>query len=482
MNKYKKINLTKLSLVLVSSVCISHVNAAEPVVWVEQVAGGEVRFYDWGYEGPDARLANDFSSVNGFNGASQIQHVVTTGPDGLTPDSPYTFLNDLEESYNFYDANADSQVNFYNWGYTTTAGSTFDNMQIDSDGDYLVKRNDMNFNYYGSFDYQQEVVEGSVAQVPGIEDYIYIPQDATYATNLGFQPYALSDATGWCGSVMSSNPGALEAMAGQVQFDFGFEAYFPWTDIGANGVKDPGEGAFQIVNDFSMRSYGSLEIDVSIPAPDGQGGISYTDLKFNADAVVNNTNPLADPTTLVDANGAPIMIDVPMVNMDGTPALDEFGNQRTMSLPKKEVGGAGVDENYFNEVSFMGGGVVPTGVWVKVTDVASAAAGTLTNEEIIEVLDSDDGAANTVWWSNSFAGYPFLLRADGVRIIDAFDFDLYSDLSGVPASGYDSFGNLINLEGKVIADLSAVPVPAAAWLFGSGLLGFLAVARRKKLA
>ena len=43
--------------------------AAEPVVWVEQVNGGEVRFYDWGYSGPDGRLANDFESINGFNGA-----------------------------------------------------------------------------------------------------------------------------------------------------------------------------------------------------------------------------------------------------------------------------------------------------------------------------------------------------------------------------------------------------------------------------
>ena len=33
---------------------------------------------------------------------------------------------------------------------------------------------------------------------------------------------------------------------------------------------------------------------------------------------------------------------------------------------------------------------------------------------------------------------------------------------------------------SVIADVSAVPVPAAVWLFGSGLLGLVGVARRKK--
>lgn len=48
----------------------------------------------------------------------------------------------------------DGHVNFFNWGYTTVAGSRFDNMQIDLDGDYLVKRSDMNFQLYDIFKYQ----------------------------------------------------------------------------------------------------------------------------------------------------------------------------------------------------------------------------------------------------------------------------------------------------------------------------------------
>lgn len=35
---------------------------------------------------------------------------------------------------------------------------------------------------------------------------------------------------------------------------------------------------------------------------------------------------------------------------------------------------------------------------------------------------------------------------------------------------------------SVTADVSAVPVPAAAWLFGSGLIGLVGMARRKKTA
>ena len=44
------------------------------------------------------------------------------------------------------------------------------------------------------------------------------------------------------------------------------------------------------------------------------------------------------------------------------------------------------------------------------------------------------------------------------------------------------FSNLAIDNVTVTADVNAVPVPAAVWLFGSGLLGLIGVARRKKVA
>ena len=419
---------------------------ATPAVWVTPIAGGEMRFYDWGYVGPGGRTANDFSSIGGFNGPSQIQHVVTTDPDHLTPDSSNNINVDLTDTSTFTNANMDGQVNFYRWGYTTVGGSVFSNMQIDSDGDYLVKRSDMHFAFYDTFDY----VDDTGVNPPEVFD-----------TNIDFQPYALSDAHGWCGSVTASNPNALEAMAGQVSFDFGFEAFLPWSPPG----NVPGTGSMQIVQNFQMRSYGSLEIDVST-ANGGSG-----DFLFQADAVVNNTNPQGDTT-----GGDPTLIEVPVLNMDGTPALDGNGDPRTMMVPQNEVGGSGADPDYYNKVSFMGGGIVPAGAWVRLADPSAP----ITDDNILEVLDADDGGANTVWHVNSFAGYPFLLRADGIRVLDAMDYSLYSDLSGVPQFAFDENGNMINVEGQIIGDLSAVPVPAAVWLFGSGMLGLLGFARRRK--
>ncbi len=49
------------------------------------------------------------------------------------------------------------------------------------------------------------------------------------------------------------------------------------------------------------------------------------------------------------------------------------------------------------------------------------------------------------------------------------------------ASGFGGVAYTVYLEGTIAA-ASAIPVPAAVWLFGSGLLGLVGVARRKKTA
>ena len=440
-------NNLRSALALAIAMAGGAAGSAQATIWTTPILGGEMRFDDWGYVhvAPDGtvRGANDFAPINGFNGAKQIQRVVTLGPDRITPDAPQTILEDFTTTEVYYDANMDSQVNFYQWGYTTVAGSTFSNMQIDADGDYLIKRDDMSFAFYGVFDYQY-------AGDPNV-DPTTLPlgvSDGVYNTNIAFQPYALSDAIGWCGSMMTSNPGSLEAMAGQVTFDFGFEAFFPPTTTDG-GPFTPGTGSMQIVKDFIMRSYGTLEIQVSTAA----GGVA--DLYYKADAVVNNTNPN----------------DVAAVAAD------------------LAAGTAPTDPNWYNKVSFMGGGIVPDGVWIETVDPTAPMA----NTNIVAVLDDtnvtdtdgdgvDDNNPNIIWWNNSFSGYPFLLRADGIRIITDLDYSLYNDLSNVPevnADGlivnYDENGNPV-----VVQDLSAVPIPAAVWLFGSGLLGLLGVVRRKR--
>ena len=117
---------------------------------------------------------------------------------------------------------------------------------------------------------------------------------------------------------------------------------------------------------------------------------------------------------------------------------------------------------------------------------------------------SDDGAGNVtldfsgwnVTW-NAIPSIPMGAGAwdgnpDGVAImtcgVDCGDGDTYSiAYSGrVPPGDPSGFGNVayrVSMSGTITAPpVSEVPVPAAVWLFGSGLVGLVGVARRKKAA
>lgn len=364
-----------------------------------------VVFNDWGYAGPTVNGytvgANDFQVGSGYDSTriGQIQTVVTQDPDWNTPDPSWN--SSLKPSLTnrvvaddgsgvMPDANMDTQVNFYKWGYTTVGGSTFNSMTIDKAGNYFVARNDMQFQFYDTFMYN----DGSTV--------------TDYDTAINFQPYAVSDARGWCGSVLQSNPNGLEYMAGQVTFDFAFDAYM--------GNSHPGVGvdyATQIVPDFVMRSYG----DYSITVNNGVDPI----MNYVGSAVVNNTNPL---TGLVDPS-------------------------------------------YQNQVSFLGGGVVPKGVWI-----FGEGAGVIVAEEqgVAGIEDGETRASDgATWHQNSFAGYGFLLRADGSRTLTFIAPDGHSDYVTTDPAAYES--------------LAAIPEPEtyAMMLAGIGLVGGVAW-RRKRAA
>lgn len=255
---------------------------------------GTITFNDHGYTGPTGVGANDFQVGAGFDASriGQIQTVVTKDPDWVTPDLPQRLLADgfdgaPTSTGTYTNANVDGQVNFFRWGYTTVGGSTFNNMQIDKAGNYHVAKNDMAFQMYDTYQYKT-----------GTDPV------QTRDTYINFQPYAISDARGWCGSVLTTGPAALERMAGQVAFDFAFDVYTD--DTG------PGTGArsIQVIPGFVMRSYGDYVVNVTT-----SGGAKQI---FKGSAVENNTNPLTGE----------------------------------------------LDPAWQNQVSFLGAGVIPQGAWV----------------------------------------------------------------------------------------------------------------------
>jgi len=360
---------------------------------------GTITLDDWGFIGPEGRTAEDFLPHNGFGngvlnpatfdaciadpascGIGQMQHVITTGPDGITQDVPHDILGDfLSPNGPYPQANVDSLTTFFLWGYTTVAGSTFNNMLIDFDGDYHVPQNDMTFQFYNPIEYQQVVPEGGTRIAGSVADGIY-------SNKLAFQPYALSDAEGWCGSVVASHPNAHEAMAGQVRFDVAFDVYFKNAD-----------GSYtywstEITRGFQMRSFGDIAIDLT-SSSDGSKQV------MSARAIVNNTDP--------NVPNQSVGVSTPV----GDPAI------------------------WHNRVSFMGADVIPGGLGegdcgILSDDWVAGLRGpnikkfsTLLPKTIADAASCT--AAGGSWQTAAFAGYSYILRADGMRVPDYFDENVY---------------------------------------------------------
>ena len=130
-----------------------------------------------------------------------------------------------------------------------------------------------------------------------------------------------------------------------------------------------------------------------------------------------------------------------------------------------------------------------------VSDIWEFFGGTGMDYLTSPMVDNGDGTVDmsgwTVTWngiaaipmggdSANFAGDTGLgaLVCGSCNVGDAFTLDYTAHVPLGDASGFGGVGYTLHLEGTV----APIPVPAAVWLFGSGLLGLVGVARRKKAA
>lgn len=156
----------------------------------------------------------------------------------------------------------------------------------------------------------------------------------------------------------------------------------------------PSFSSTQLVPDFVMRSYGGYELNVVT-----NGGVAQV---YSGSAVENNTNP---------ATGE-------------------------------------LDPAWQNDVSFLGAGVIPNGVWVLSDGTPN-----------IQIVDA--GTAGVAWRQNSCAGYAFLLRADGTRELTFINSDGFMDYMPAAVSEPETY---------------------AMMLAGLGLVGGMAARRHSRLS
>ena len=137
--------------------------------------------------------------------------------------------------------------------------------------------------------------------------------------------------------------------------------------------------------------------------------------------------------------------------------------------------------------------------------------------DIIDFLNIDNGGLYAMAESNNGSGLtpggghfgflPFVVSTTGLNqseagttvtafgaalgltnadVSDNFSHNIFNDDFGLNIVDVDSAGNILSLAGRGVIDpgsgLNPVPVPAAVWLFGTALIGFVGMSRRRKVA
>ena len=116
-------------------------------------------------------------------------------------------------------------------------------------------------------------------------------------------------------------------------------------------------------------------------------------------------------------------------------------------------------------------------------DFPSLATAASARDAVVDVLN----AASTVETVGRDGGVNFDFFGIGFDVASVEPITLFSRGVVLPLSGNwgipdPGIGGVDSSTPAMYASFTVVPVPAAVWLFGSGLLGLVAIARRKKTA
>jgi hypothetical protein len=154
--------------------------------------------------------------------------------------------------------------------------------------------------------------------------------------------------------------------------------------------------------------------------------------------------------------------------------LDEFGNATGIGVTWTSPDfGAAIDPSATNDLQ-------NSGTWGSGFDITGLQSG-LTFDLAIYAMRNAGGCVTDASGSNcgfwTIGGPPTYIMPG----VEGQDYALFTDLVPFDLGGGVYGIQLSNFDGAVTGfQLTQIPLPAALWLFGSGLIGLIGIARRKK--
>ncbi len=298
--------------------------------------------------------------------------------------------------------------------------------------------------------------------------------------SLGYEAFRWTSSTGMVGlgaftggSTTASNASDISGdgsvIVGSSNGSLGYEA-FHWTSSGGM------EGLGYLVESNQSSSAGDVSNDGSVVVGWSGPASGITEaIRWTASGGMEGLGDL--PGGIPGTNEGEINSLASAVSADGSVVVGT-GNMDYWDLLLGGHQQDSIKEAFYwtNETGMVGLGNLAGGdLWSTATDVSS--------DGTVIVGNSASASGDDVFLWTSEGGMESLTSILTAAEIDLTGWTL-SNAAAISANGRFIVGSGINPDGFTeawIADVAVVPVPTAIWLFGSGLIGLVGLARRKKL-